>query len=88
MSREGAPRLPDMLDRASELSQRLNDAAVDHARHLAKPEQTQNADGSWPQTECDDCGEPIGAARLALGKIRCIACQSEREHRQRLGLPL
>jgi len=46
-------------------------------------EQTRNPDGSWPTTECVDCDEPIKPARLAMGKIRCVDCQSRRERLQR-----
>jgi len=34
--------------------------------------------------ECVDCDEPIKPARLAMGKIRCVDCQSRRERLQRL----
>jgi RNA polymerase-binding transcription factor DksA len=78
-------RSPDVLDRASALTDRLTEAYVDAARRKARPEQVQNPDGSWPQTECD-CGEEIGPARLALGKIRCLDCQAELEARQKRGL--
>jgi RNA polymerase-binding transcription factor DksA len=71
-------READELDAASELTQQLNDAYVNNARAKAKPEQVQNADGTWPKTQCD-CGDPIPAGRLALGKIRCVACQQDRE---------
>lgn len=72
----------DALDRAQELTTLLNDAYVDNARALAKPEQVRNPDGSWPVTECE-CGESIPAGRLALGKIRCIACQTDLEKERR-----
>ena len=88
MTRSELTRQPDVLDQAADLASRLSEAAVDHARHRAKPEQVQNPDGSWPQTECEDCGEDIEEARLLMGKIRCIACQRTREHRIRLGLAL
>lgn len=75
----------DDIDKASELAQLMNDAAVADAMAKNKPEQIQNPDGSWPQSECEDCGEPIGAARQALAKIRCITCQEvlekKRKHR-------
>lgn len=71
-------READELDAASELTQQLTEAYVHNARAGAKPEQTQNADGTWPRTECD-CGDPIPQARLALGKIRCISCQQDWE---------
>lgn len=65
---------PDPLDQASQLSQRVADAGVAEARHRAAPEQVQNADGTWPVTECVDCDGELGE-RMQLGKIRCIHCQ-------------
>ena len=78
-------RSPDLLDRASAVTQRFNDASVERARRLAQPEQTQNPDGSWPQTECEDCAADIEPGRLAMGKIRCIGCQTALERRRKLG---
>jgi len=75
-------RQPDVLDQASQLTQALTDVAVANARVSARPEQVQRPDGSWPQTECE-CGEPINEGRLALGKIRCIACQQDLEKERR-----
>jgi RNA polymerase-binding transcription factor DksA len=71
-------READDLDAASELTQQLNDAYVTNARAKARPEQVQNADGTWPKTECD-CGDPIPEGRLAMGKIRCLECQKDFE---------
>ena len=79
-------RAPDVLDRASALTARLNEAYVEEARHRARPEQKQNLDGSWPQTECEDCANDIEPGRLALGKIRCLGCQEARESRLKRGL--
>lgn len=78
-------RSPDLLDRASAVTQRFNDDSVERARRLAQPEQTQNPDGTWPQTECDDCPNDIEEGRLAMGKIRCFGCQTALERRRKLG---
>ena len=78
-------RSPDLLDRASAATQRFNEASVERARRLAQPEQTQNPDGSWPQTECEDCAADIEPGRLAMVKIRCIGCQTALERRRKLG---
>lgn len=79
-------RSPDILDEAGRLTQRLNEAAVEDASWKARPEQVKLPDGSWPQTECEDCGEDIEEGRLQRGYIRCISCQRVLEHRQKLGL--
>lgn len=69
----------DILDQAATLTQTLTNAYVSNVRDAARPEQQQNADGSWPKTDCE-CGEPIPEGRLKLGKIRCIECQKDAEH--------
>jgi RNA polymerase-binding transcription factor DksA len=75
----------DVLDQATELTQTLTNAYISNVQDAAKPEQQRMDDGRWPITECvgpgrgDECGEPIPEARLALGKIRCLACQQDRE---------
>lgn len=73
----------DPLDQASQLTQRLNDASVTEARHLSAPEQVQNQDGTWPVTECVDCGSDLGE-RASLARVRCIHCQ-ERVEKKRNG---
>jgi len=80
-------RLPDVLDQAAELTRRLGDEAIQRARRGASPEQYQGPDGSWPRTDCADCGDDIEAGRLQLGRIRCFSCQEQRERRIRLGHP-
>lgn len=77
-------READDLDSAAELTQQRTDDAVREARFQARPQQVVNPDGSWPQPDCDDCGNEIPAGRLALGKIRCVYCQSRRERGVRL----
>jgi RNA polymerase-binding transcription factor DksA len=72
----------DELDRAAELQQSMNDEAVLKVQRAAAPQQRQNPDGSWPQTECADCGEDIEPARLAHGRVRCYECQSTLERAQ------
>lgn len=73
----------DNIDQANELAQRMNDHAVAEAMAKSKPEQVQNPDGSWPVTECDDCGSDIEPGRIELGKIRCITCQEALERANR-----
>lgn len=73
----------DDIDKANELAQRMNDHSVALARAQAAPEQVQNPDGSWPVTECDECGADIELGRVRLGKIRCITCQEMLEKRRR-----
>lgn len=73
----------DDLDRAAFVTEKANEEAVAETRRRAAPEQVQNADGSWPHTECVLCGEDIEEARLALGKVRCFGCQDALEKRNK-----
>lgn len=75
----------DPLDVATMVSEIATQDALDRTRRLAAPEQVQNADGTWPTTDCVDCGEPIETPRLELGKLRCITCQIALERKQKYG---
>lgn len=74
--------LRDPLDFAAELSEREREHNTAEVRRKAGPKQVRNADGSWPQEDCEDCGDPIGHQRLeATGSNICIGCATERELR-------
>lgn len=76
----------DEVDQANELAQMETDNRLYLARKKSKPEQEQRPDGSWPHQTCFDCEGPIGDFRLAMGRIRCIHCQTDLEARaKRLG---
>lgn len=70
---------PDEIDRANELAARYTEAQIDEVRRRNKPEQVQRKDGSWPEPDCVECGDPIPPLRLSLGKIRCTCCQTALE---------
>lgn len=72
----------DPLDMATHYNEQATEDAIERQRRLAAPEQLQNADGSWPHTECVACGDDIEPARIAHGKVRCFACQSALERRR------
>jgi len=74
---------PDVLDRATNLTQELTESAIAEQRRKARPEQVQNPDGSWPTTTCVDCEVDIPPARLAMGKVRCVDCQTLLEKARR-----
>lgn len=81
---EEAERSSDVIDQASQTEARATAGHLAEARAKAKPDQAQNKDGSWPQTECEDCGDDIPPARLlACGSIRCVYCQGALERRRR-----
>ena len=68
----------DSLDEAAALTQILSDAQVAAVRALVRPEQLQNADGTWPHEDCVRCGGDLGQ-RMLMGKVRCIVCQQRLE---------
>ena len=79
---EDVIRYADPLDAASALTDSINRRALRIARNSNSPQQLQNSDGSWPVTECA-CGVELVPERLALGRIRCVACQTEHERYER-----
>lgn len=72
--------LADDSDRASVIEATFNADALRDARRKAQPETHPDFDGK----HCVDCGDEIPEARLALGRVRCIECQSEIEFRRKL----
>ena len=64
--------LTDENDRASAIEAQFNEDALENARRKTLPETNPDFDG----VHCIDCDEKIPAARLKLGKIRCIECQT------------
>ena len=76
------PNFADIVDSANYLVELHNNAYLAAARAKAAPEQVQLPDGTWPTVECVDCGEDIEKPRLAMGKVRCISCQTHKERKQ------
>ena len=64
--------LTDENDRASAIEAQFNEDALENARRKTLPETNPDFDG----VHCIDCDEKIPAARLKLGKIRCVECQT------------
>jgi len=79
-------RHADPIDRACSIEQEATADAIQEQRRLAAPEQVRGEDGQWETYECIDCGEPIGNARVELGKVRCIQCQKILESKKKRGL--
>ena len=73
----------DILDQASNVTLASTANQIAHLSYLAAPEQVQNEDGTWPETECIDCGCGIEEGRLNLGKVRCLRCQETLEKKRR-----
>lgn len=73
----------DALDVAAWRSQTELDATLEEQRLRAAG---LFAGASDPHRCCEDCGEPIGAQRLAAvpGARRCVTCQQHAESHGRL----
>lgn len=83
---EDMEQCADILDQATNVTIARTESAVAHCSFLAAPEQepVRDEEGnivSWPITECVDCDDDLGA-RMNLGKIRCIRCQTLLEKRK------
>lgn len=72
---------PDVLDQAAEVTSYLTERAVAEQRAKAAPESHPDFDGSHCVEE--ECGVLIPGERLALGKVRCVECQSRIEQAAR-----
>ena len=76
-------RLIDPIDIGSHNAEVARQRAEFEQRAKAAPKQVRNEDGTWPTTECEDCGEPIGDTRLAMGYVTCIDCARINEHKEK-----
>lgn len=70
------------FEHAAQLEQQERERGIKAAQLAATPEHSRRlANGKlmfpdFDHLHCIDCDEEIHAARLALGKVRCIQCQS------------
>lgn len=70
-------RHADPLDEASALSASITEQAIAEARRTVAKEFHPDFDGE----SCIDCGDTIPEARLLMGRIRCVRCQTLKERR-------
>lgn len=70
----------DEGDLASAYQMRENAMALQKATAANAPETHPEFDGE----SCVSCGDDIPAARLALGKVRCVVCQHKLERKGKL----
>lgn len=69
----------DNLDRAAELQGAINDAGVARAAAATAPQTHPDFDGE----HCVTCDADMPAARLALGRMFCVGCQTKIERKQK-----
>lgn len=65
------------LEMAEELENLQRTVSISTASRAAAPERHPDFDG----THCVDCSGDIPDGRLALGKVRCVYCQTALEKR-------
>lgn len=71
----------DVLDNASALEMETTESAVRDIQAKAQPKRVPLGDGSFEETDCDDCGDAVGEQRLrvAINNHLCIHCATRRE---------
>lgn len=70
----------DEADQASMFQMAENEHALAKVKAKLAPETHPDFDGKT----CLECGDKIPKARLAMGKIRCVHCQTALEARSRM----
>lgn len=71
--------MSDQLDEASEIEIAQRHSAIQDSVKQNLPQTHPDFDGE----SCLECGDSIPAARLAMGKIRCVYCQGSYENKRR-----
>lgn len=72
------------LEMAEKIAQNRRDEKIAEARGKVLPEYHEDFDNK----HCVECGVLMVAKRLEMGRIRCVECQSVREKRIAMGLPV
>lgn len=73
-------RLPDDADEAANFESMFRDKSVLKIQELVKPQTHPDFDGK----DCLECSDPMPAARLLAGRIRCTRCETIVEKRNKL----
>ena len=76
----GIPEVMDEGDQAALFQMNENAKAIAETRARLAPEQHPDFDGE----SCVDCGDDIPKERLAMGRIRCVHCQTIKERNKKL----
>jgi ribosomal protein S27E len=73
-------RTADELETAENLRQETSDFGLAQVREHLKAEHHPDFDG----VNCVGCGDELAPVRIAYKRVRCAACQTEIEKRQKL----
>lgn len=74
-------RHTEQVDAANHLVDVYTRIAIQKQTAQIAPEQEKLPDGTWPVTECVDCGDSIHPKRLEMARVRCVHCQEIKERR-------
>lgn len=79
--------ISDVIDRASQVEERHRGAALSAvlAQARRKPKQVPLPDGTYPDPDCEECGNEIGEGRLrvAIDNTWCIECATVFERKRK-----
>lgn len=81
----GIEKTADETDFATQVEEVSRQAHIDEVRRRMKPEQEPDEHGNYPHPDCVECGNELPQARLKLGRILCVECQTVKERRLALG---
>lgn len=81
MTQNEKENLTDESDRATRTEMEFTQDSIDATRNRARPQQSACADGTFAVTDCEDCGEQIGEARLKVAAMNllCVHCADFKE---------
>lgn len=84
MTQHQVEKHSDELDMASEIEAAFVEASIRSVQAKTKRSQEPDADGVYAVTECETCGEDIGADRLkvSIKNCLCIYCATQAERRR------
>lgn len=68
------------LELAEQYSEQERSRRIEESRRALAPERDDRFDGE----HCIECPTRMPPERLAMGRIRCVKCQSELERRRKL----
>lgn len=83
--REDAEKIADPADEATRTEMQFTEERIRAASRRTEQKQKPRADGSYAITDCDECGNEIGEARLrvAPNNLHCWHCASMLERGRR-----
>lgn len=72
--------MSDIIDDAQEYNELYQKVAFENQRAKNKPEFDERFNGK----DCAECGDPLPQERIAMYRVLCTCCQSDKEKREKL----